>query len=98
MRKTECEGERRRRDTGHLKALSAIDVSAHNHFATSFDPKGLGGYRCATHPNHGLVQRRNELLRQLDQTGWRWNRDLSLELEQVDEALTRLGEFNGGFF
>lgn len=42
----------------------------------------------------GLLQRREVTLTQLEQTGERWEGELSARLEQVDEALTRLGYFD----
>lgn len=41
-----------------------------------------------------LLQRREVTLTQLEQTGECWDGELSARLEQVDEALVRLGYFD----
>lgn len=41
-----------------------------------------------------FVQRRDAVLAHHDRTGRCWDRELTTRLEQVDEALTRLGHFD----
>jgi len=78
-----------------IKAANPVEDVAPD-YGIAFDPKSSRGYRCLGHYNHGMAQRRRDLLSQFGQLGWRWNRDLSQLLERVDEALTELGHAAAG--